>query len=213
MLHVGQLETFPKLLFVSNRLRIEKLVEKGRRRTRGRGDSSSDNHMVRASNRAQLRVDNDSRSSPTGARSPRTAESDGSASGSAARPPTLETKTSWFGSWSLGTGHANGLSPRSPDTLGVPPGGPGDEQVNREGRRGSALEELSRQSSVLFGFHGSDGTSEDEEEKPLNGDEDEHTGIGSRSDASAPGDNEDGESDNAGEGVVDFVQGGGRALL
>ncbi|KAI5810100.1 putative patatin-like phospholipase domain-containing protein [Peziza echinospora] len=43
MLRVGQAETFPKLLFISNRLRIERLVEAGRRQTRGNRAIRSDN--------------------------------------------------------------------------------------------------------------------------------------------------------------------------
>lgn len=37
MLHVGQQSAFPKLQFLANRMKVERMVERGRRETRGMG--------------------------------------------------------------------------------------------------------------------------------------------------------------------------------
>ena len=210
MLQVGQSETFPKLLFISNRLKIERLVEQGRRKTRGKGEARSDGEMegkfeARRRNTGRMR---------TGTRSPRVETED--SRNTTDQPESSQSssrKFSWLGSWGSSNAHDGASSsvgsPHDMASLDAPNGCPGDGLVGGrvEGRRGSRLEELSRQGSVIFGFGGSDESdSEGSGFVEVQGQDGSY--IGSTG-------SEGGESDAyyGGDDAPELVEGGGRAVL
>lgn len=189
MIQVGQHETFPKLLCVSNRLRIERLVQKGRRKTRGKLESEA-GKILELDNQQQKNI----RRSPIESRSPNESTSPG-------------TMFSWFSSWSHPGGQdvINSLGGSQHGSGGVDRKST-ESRRRGETRRGSRLEEISRQSSVIFGFDGSDVSTDDTEYEEAQ--EAEQRYLGSA-------ESELGESDtySGGEDAVRFVEGGERALL
>ncbi|KAF8422428.1 patatin-like phospholipase domain-containing protein [Tirmania nivea] len=201
MIQVGQSETFPKLLFISNRLKIERLVQKGRRRTRSKADSRSDGEAEKARLGNNMQRKNRLHS---GSRSPRIQESgeEVHTDGEQSLPPASKPSFSWFGPWPK-RGWQDGA--HSPATSLKDVGGEMSE--GREGRRNSSLEEFSRQGSVIFGFEDSDDSTGESEFEEVQGGEEKY--IGSTG-------SELGESEGfsgADDGQVQFVEGGGSAIL
>jgi len=196
MIQVGQSETFPKLLFISNRLKIERLVQKGRRETRGKGDPQSDKEAEKARLGYDIRRRN---RLPSGSRSPRIQEYAGGEQDSSSG-----RRSSWFGSWSK-RGWQDGVhSPAtSPNDVG------GEASEGREGRRNSRLEEFSRQGSVIFGFEDSDESTEESEFEEVQGGEERYTG----STGSELGESEGFSGADDGHEQAQFVEGGRRAVL
>ena len=189
MIQGGQNETFPKLLCVSNRLRIERLVQKGRYKTRGKPTDNEAGKVMKLSHQQKNigRI-------PIESRGPNESASPG-------------TMFSWLSSWSHPGSQdgINSLGGSQHDLSGVD--GKSTEGGHRgETRRGSRLEEISRQSSVIFGFDGSDESTEDTEYEEAK--EAEARYLGSA-------ESELGESDaySGGDDTVESVEGGGRALL
>jgi len=166
MIQVGQSETFPKLLFISNRLKIERLVQKGRRGTRGKGDSRSDGEAEKTRLRHQMRTRD--RILP-GPRSPRIQE--GYVNMGQSSLSERKLSSSWLGPWSKPGWQDGAHSPATPpNDVG------GEASEGREGRKKSRLEEFSRQGSVIFGFGDSDDSTGESEFAEVQGGEERYTG-------------------------------------
>lgn len=213
MIQVGQSETFPKLLFISNRLKIERLVQRGRQKTRDKGDSRSDGEVEKLGYQ-QVRRRNISMISP-GSRSPRIEEHDETDYTNGSTPSGR--RPSWFSPWpkygSQDGTHSPVRSPNDVNGVEAPYGRPGEARgalgEGREGRRGSRLEELSRQGSVIFGFDDSDDSTAPSEYQEVNGGEERYTG----STGSELGESDAYSGGEDGSEPVEFVEGGGKALL
>lgn len=172
--------------------------------TRGKGESRSEEEAEKLGY-SHIRRRHIGRLSP----SPRILETDevGYANGSL---DSFGRKSSWFSSWPKSGGHDGTHSPiGSPhDTSGVEARDVVNEGRDR-GRRGSRLEEFSRQGSVIFGFEDSDDSTDDSEyEKFEEVEQEEDRYIETTG-------SELGESDgySGGDDKVEFVEGGGKALL
>ncbi|RPB21678.1 patatin-domain-containing protein [Terfezia boudieri ATCC MYA-4762] len=199
MIQVGQSETFPKLLFISNRLKIERLVQKGRKDTRGKGDPRSDGEAEKT----RLEYDMWRRDRlPSGSRSPSIQEvyeevyANGEQGYSSGRK-----SSSWFGSWSKrGWQHSPATSPNNVS---------GEATGGREGRRNSRLKELSRQGSVIFGFEDSGDSTDESGFEEVQGGEERYI----ESTGSELGESEGFSGADDGHEQTQFVEGGRRAVL
>lgn len=183
MLIVGQRCTFPKLKFVSNRLRIERLVERGRQMTRSKQTEQQEHTLTERENldgREPGKVWKRSSQRSSGGRDQRRAVSENGDVITAIHAESPSARfSSWLSRWnSSGSGHGGGavnedgqrdLNEDDNDGYGERPGADG-----RRSSLGDTFKELENQGRVLFDddseeFTGSSATSEegeeDEEEK------------------------------------------------
>jgi len=65
---------------------------------------------------------------------------------------------------------------RPPNGVDAPQAKPAEAKLKARGRRGSTLEEISRQGSVIFGFGDSDDSTEDSEYYEVQGEEERYIG-------------------------------------
>ena len=190
MIQVGQHETFPKLLCVSNRLRIERLVLKGRRKTRGKLEPHTGGEAGKI-----LTLELNHQQKKNIGRTPIEPSPNESAS-----PGTM---FSWFSPWSNPGGQdGNNSLGGSPHDTGGADGKSAESGRRGETRRGSRLEEISRQSSVIFGFGGSDESTEDTESEEVPEEEVRYLG-------SAESELGDSDATSGGDDAVESTEGGG----
>lgn len=208
MLTVGQRCTFPKLKFVANRLRIERLVERGRQMTRGKTtEFQAEDGDDTARGKLRKRVSH-------GRERERGVEE-----GGGARTPTAESPSTRFSSWLPRWNSSSSLIGRGgaivsgEDGQRDPKEDMGAERPGMGGRRislGDRLHELGNQVRVFDDdseFTGSSATSEEEGE----GEEEEK---GKEGGVGMGVSNGDGEEDMLlEEGVQKFQAGGMGGVL
>lgn len=173
MIHVGQQAAFPKLKFIANRMKIEKVIEEGRRSTRINPDALPTPSLEKSQRLRSMLSSEDLESlleqakrngghiatpglltpplpdQPSGRSSGTQSPTDHRPRGrDGASSPSLHKR---FSNW-LGSRSTSASAPQSPrtstDTIR-----PGLRELTREesaGRRGSVMAEIERQSRVFF---------------------------------------------------------------
>jgi len=179
MIHVGQQAAFPKLNFISNRMKIERVVEEARRSLRVDPNALPTPNLERSEMRSMLSED-DLRTLLAKAHanggsipiSPDLMASDGRSSRSISpiasgrrrgrldgpeSPSFSKRFTGWFGSLSAAA------SPSPKERSAIDSLRPTVQEAQpRMGRRSSLVEELKRQSTIFFDDVETEGETEDE---------------------------------------------------
>lgn len=158
MIHEGQQSAFPKIKFVANRMKIERLIEDGRKATSGKDDFEWDTRLNRITggnglaNGVMPSVEEDDRAISTRLRKPRSSPMN-------ARSPHLSPSQS--------RPHSPNFSKRFGSRWWSAPADVNDERISASaggtpGRRQSVLAELSNQTQVFRDDRQSDIEAEEE---------------------------------------------------